>query len=105
MGAISAGFEPDTPPNDILHGYNKRRVPDAFLIDHDEFAVIIWEAVVTHEISKEKLRDYTELWFVLDAHGWHLGLVRIDQCGAEVGVCLMEAWYDRHYGPNLVAVD
>lgn len=78
---------------DEVHMTGFRRRPDAYLIDQKRQTIIMWEVIVTNEVSDEKLADYACLWEGLDGWGWWLGLVCMDLTGHEAEVSLCDHWY------------
>jgi hypothetical protein len=56
-------------------------VPDAFLIDPELRHVVVFEAVVTHDISDEKFALMADMSWALDEDYYRLILVRCDRYG------------------------
>lgn len=72
------------------------RKPDAYLVS--DTGVIAWEVESTHELGADRLREWADLWWELDASDLHdrlpLDLRIVDKYGVERSVNLCAAWFD-----------
>jgi hypothetical protein len=66
-------------------------VPDAYMIDHERGAVIVFEAVHTHDITENKLNCYEEIGWALDQDCFEIVIVRVDRYGRRLIAPLEEA--------------
>lgn len=69
--------------------------PDAFRIDADELEVRVFEVVVTHGLTPDKVRRYQNLAWILDALEWDLTVVIVNRYGhfSELGLVALTAEY------------
>lgn len=66
-------------------------VPDAFAIDNSRRTVTVFEAVVTHDVSPNKMGRITELAWALDEDYWDVVLIRCDLSG-RAGYAPLASW-------------
>jgi hypothetical protein len=86
MRAIpDVGDDPELSPENL-----PRMIPDGYVIDHENRAVIVFEVEDTHPMNREKLSKYWWLWWVLDEYFWSLVVVVCDRYGRGGAIDLYE---------------
>jgi hypothetical protein len=73
-----------------------RIIPDVHLVERDEYAVqvTVWEVVISHPLSDEKLEIYASFWGALSDSSAevYFHLREVDRFGGETNIDLMP-WY------------
>jgi len=68
---------------DIVHVFKSRArlVPDAYLIDKENKAIVCYEVEDTHPLNDKKILKYTDIFWALDEIYWDLILITYDIFG------------------------
>jgi len=72
--------------NEMYEPINIQFVPDAYTIDKENKACVIYEVENTHKISIEKLRHIHKVAWDLDYYHWDLKLIAVSHRGAAIEI-------------------
>jgi hypothetical protein len=67
-------------------------VPDAYVIDRELNAVVIYEVEITNPLSPEKMARYRKIASLLNLAGWTAVLLRVDALGRTTTEDLFLSW-------------